>query len=448
MLSKSDNEFLTRVGPGTPMGDMLRQYWHPFLYPYEREPAGPPLRIRLLTEDLGAFRDTTGKVGLVQSNCPHRGASLFFGRNEESGLRCVYHGWKFESNGACVDMPNEPPESNFRHKIQITAYPCVEKGGMVWTYMGPLNPPPPMPNLEFLDVNDDQRFYWKRVQTSNWVQAMEGDIDQSHNSFLHTWLNPSNDNSARSRITQIRALDTHPVFEVVDTDYGVCIAARRDSSEENWYIRVTQFLLPNHTMTGPYGENPMRTWRGWVPIDDENTLVHGVNFHPLRPLVDSERGGGSRRAAAANGYRVRGNVFYVEPEDRAPATSRPFGAWYPIDSIENDLRIDREVQKTLTFSGIPVFWAQDGGTQLSMGKIFDRSKEHLGTTDLGIIATRRALMRAARNLRERGVTPPGVENPDMYQVRGAAMEIKRGSSWFEASQELRKVIPGVNQAGV
>jgi len=436
------------------MGDLLRQYWHPFLYPWELEPDGPPLRIRLLGEDLVAFRDTAGQVGLVQNNCPHRGASLFFGRNEEGGLRCVYHGWKYDATGACVDMPNEPPESSaiapshFKHKIHISAYPCLERGGMVWTYMGPLNPPPPMPGLEFLDLNDNQRFYWKRVQTSNWVQAMEGDIDQSHNSFLHTWLNPGNDTTFRSRITQIRARDTHPVFEVVDTDYGVCVAARRNAEEDTWYIRITQFLLPNHTMTGPYGENPMRPWRCWVPIDDENTLVLGANFHPLRPLKENERGGGSRRAAGPGGYRVRGNVFYVEPEDRAPATSKPFGAWYPLDSLENDLRIDREVQKTLTFSGIPVFWAQDGGTQLSMGKIFDRTKEHLGTTDLGIIATRRSLIRAARALRERGITPPGVADPEMYKVRAAALEIKKGTPWFETSEELRKVIPGVNQAAV
>ena len=446
MLSKTDNEYMTRVGPGTPMGDLLRQYWHPFLYPWELAPDGPPLRVRLLGEDLIVFKDSNGTYGLIGNNCPHRGASLFFGRNEEAGLRCVYHGWKFDVTGACVDMPNEPPESNFKHKIHQTAYPCVEKGGMVWTYMGAQTPPPPLPALEFLDLQDDQRFYWKRVQTCNWVQAMEGDIDQSHNSFLHTWLNPAIDTSFRSRITQIRARDTHPVFEVVDTDYGVCVAARREAEEDTWYVRITQFMLPNHTLTGPYGENPMRTWRGWVPIDDENVLVLGVNFHPLRRLNDNERGGNFR--AGPGGYRVRGNVFYVEPEDRAPATSKPFGAWYPLDSLENDLRVDRQVQKTLTFSGIPVFWAQDGGTQLTMGKIFDRSKEHLGTTDLGIIATRRALIRSARALKERGVTPPGVTAPQMYQVRAAALEIKRGTPWFEASEDLRKVVPGVNQAAV
>jgi phthalate 4,5-dioxygenase oxygenase subunit len=169
VLSRESNELLTRVGAGTPMGELLRQYWHPFLYPYELSPNGAPLRVRLLGEDLVAFRSTSGEIGLVQDNCPHRGASLFFGRNEEQGIRCVYHGWKFDVSGDCVDMPNEPPESNFKNKVHLVAYPCVERGGMVWTYMGPERPTPPLPDLEFLDVNDDQRFYWKRVQTCNWV---------------------------------------------------------------------------------------------------------------------------------------------------------------------------------------------------------------------------------------------------------------------------------------
>ena len=181
--------------------------------------------------------------------------------------------------------------------------------------------------------------------------------------------------------------------------------------------------------------------------DDTNTLVLGVTFHPMRALTERERGGGANRLAT-EGYRVRGNVFYLEPEDRAPATSQAFGAWYPVDSLENDLRIDRHIQKTLTYSGIPVFWAQDGGTQLTMGKVYDRTKEHLGTTDLGIINTRRKLLNAARALRREGATPPGVHNPEWYDVRAAAVEIPRDLSWFEATEHDRRVLAGVNQAGV
>jgi hypothetical protein len=195
-------------------------------------------------------------------------------------------------------------------------------------------------------------------------------------------------------------------------------------------------------MTGPYGENPTRGWRAWVPIDDENTLVIGTNYHPLDPLPERTL------RPARDGYRIRGSVFFVEPEDRAPATTGPFGAWHTIDSLENDLRIDREVQKNLTFSGIPVFWAQDGGTQLTMGKIFDRTREHLGTTDRGIVAARRRLITAAKALQESGTRPPGVENPGIYNIRAAAVELPRDAEWFEATEEHRKVIPGVNQAGV
>src|SRR5690349_1848681 len=146
MLNREENEILCRVGPGTPMGEVFRRFWMPALLPWELpDPDSPPVRFRLLGEDLVAFRDTTGKVGVVAENCPHRGASLFFGRNEEEGLRCVYHGWKFDAAGNCVDMPNEPAESDFRHKVKAVAYPCRERNGIVWTYMGTRSDPPPLP---------------------------------------------------------------------------------------------------------------------------------------------------------------------------------------------------------------------------------------------------------------------------------------------------------------
>ncbi|MEK7214971.1 MAG: Rieske 2Fe-2S domain-containing protein, partial [Chloroflexota bacterium] len=159
MLSKADNELLTRVGPGTAMGDTLRQYWMPALLSTELpDPDGAPLRLRLLGENLVAFRDSSGRVGLVADNCPHRGASLFFGRNEEHGLRCVYHGWKFDLTGACLDMPNEPAESNFKSKVRLTSYPCQERNGLVWAYLGPQAPPPALPALEWNLVPGNQYY--------------------------------------------------------------------------------------------------------------------------------------------------------------------------------------------------------------------------------------------------------------------------------------------------
>src|SRR6516165_7831173 len=184
MLSREENEYLCRVGPGTPMGTLLRRFWMPALIATELpEPDCPPIRLRLLGEDLIAFRDTAGRVGLIQNHCPHRGASLFFGRNEEAGLRCVYHGWKFDTSGACVDMPNEPAESDFRTKVRAVAYPTQERGGIVWAYMGPRSVPPLLPDLEANMVSDSN--VTVTSQPANWMQILEGHIDTLHAGFLH-----------------------------------------------------------------------------------------------------------------------------------------------------------------------------------------------------------------------------------------------------------------------
>src|SRR5690242_6730767 len=176
MLTREENDNLCRVGPGTLMGTLMREYWVPAALSSELPtPDSDPLRMMLLGEKLIAFRDTNGKVGIIQNNCPHRGASLFFGRNEEAGIRCVYHGWKFDVDGNCVDMPNEPAESDFRTKVRATAYPTQERGGIVWAYMGSRATPPPLP--EWLPNLEPDCQVWVRLQQSNWLQALEGDID-------------------------------------------------------------------------------------------------------------------------------------------------------------------------------------------------------------------------------------------------------------------------------
>src|SRR5712671_5582604 len=184
MLKQEDNELITRCGPGTPMGSLMREYWVPAMLSSELpHPDSDPVRVLLLNEQLIAFRDSNGKVGLLANNCPHRGASLFFGRNEEAGMRCVYHGWKFAVDGTCIDMPNEPAESDFRTRVRATAYPCRERGGIIWTYMGPPAQQPELPDLEWALVPEDQRYLSKRLQETNYAQAMEGGIDSSHVSF-------------------------------------------------------------------------------------------------------------------------------------------------------------------------------------------------------------------------------------------------------------------------
>ena len=439
MLSAQENEIVTRVGRGTPMGELLRQFWIPFLFTWELEADGAPERVRLLGEDLVAFRDTSGRAGLIGERCPHRRASLYFGRNEEGGLRCIYHGWKYDVSGQCVDMPSEPPESNFKDKIVDRSYPCVEQGGIVWTYMGPRDDPPPLPDLEWMSLPAAHLIASKRVQYSNWVQGMEGDIDQSHVSFVHSRLHLDDGGGAPGRsgvVDQIRKADTHPRFEVLDTDYGVLIGAGRNAPDGMKYWRITQHMMPFHTITGPYGENPIRNWRAWVPIDDTNLLVIGLNFHPLRPLTEDER----------ERFTHRAGVWTIAPEMRAPRTSAPFGAWRPIPSLENDFFQDRQAQRDRTFSGISEFWAQDAAPQLSMGEICDRTEEHLGTSDLAIIAVRKRLLNEALALAERGEAPAEIEKPEVYQVRADALLIPAEQSWLEASERRRKVLAGDNPA--
>ncbi len=186
MLSTQENDILCRVGPGTPTGNLMRQYWLPALQAKELpSPDCAPLRLRLLGENLIAFRTTSGAVGLMQNSCPHRGASMFFGRNEEEGLRCVYHGWKFDVEGNCVDMPSEPAESNFRTKVHATAYPCIERNGVIWTYMGTRETPPELPMFEANMMANGEMTVQNVFRECNWMQALEGDIDTSHLSFLH-----------------------------------------------------------------------------------------------------------------------------------------------------------------------------------------------------------------------------------------------------------------------
>ncbi|MBV8087096.1 MAG: Rieske 2Fe-2S domain-containing protein [Chloroflexi bacterium] len=439
MLGTEDNELLTHVGRGTPMGALQRHYWQPALLSSELpRPDGPALRVRLLGEDLVAFRDTSGRVGLLAANCSHRGAPLCYARNEEDGLRCVYHGWKYDVEGRCVDMPNEPPASNFKDKVQHRAYPCVERGGVIWTYMGDARPLPELPDFEWLDLPPEQRFMSKRMQYCNWVQALEGEIDQSHVSFAHRRLDGRGKSDVRSKVDSIRAADTHPRFEVLDTDYGVVIGAGRQADAGTSYWRITQFVMPFWAMTGPYGENPTRHTRAWMAMDDHATMMFSVTFHPLRPLNDQE----------LEKMHAGGGAGYVGDDKFLPPTAEPGGAWRPKAGRENDYFWSQDVQRVRFFSGFEDFWAQDAAMQEGMGPIYERSQEHLGTSDLGIIRVRQRLLNAAKALRDHGATPPAAMQPELYRVRGAAVLLPDGEPWFEASAEQRRVIAGVNQAGV
>src|SRR5258708_1854522 len=259
MLSRENTELLCHVGAGTVMGDMMRQYWLPCVYSWELTPDGDPVRVRMLGEDLIAWRDSNGTPSFVANNCPHRGASLFFGRNEEAGLRCVYHGWKFDTSGACIDMPNhhfgmasEPAESDFNAKVKATAYPTQERGGIVWAYLGPEPDPPRAPELEFTHVPDSHRLVTKRIQYCNFLQNVEGEVDSSHVSFLHSKGGGAAASAGiqdlRSTLPEHMGRDRSPRVFVVPTEDGLVIGARRDAASDRYYSRITQVLSPSLTM--------------------------------------------------------------------------------------------------------------------------------------------------------------------------------------------------------
>jgi phthalate 4,5-dioxygenase len=421
MLSQQDNDILCRVGPGTPMGELMRQYWLPAMRSDEvPAPDCPPLRIKLLGEELIGFRTTSGAVGLVQNSCPHRGASLFFGRNEEGGLRCVYHGWKFDVSGACVDMPSEPAESNFKSKVHARAYPCVERQGLVWTYMGPREVPPPLPDFEANMLEGS------RVTTSlrdcNWMQALEGDIDTVHFMFLH-FGHLKLEDTYEGGFYNIQVKNRAAGYSVVDTEFGACYGAYRPAEDDTYYWRVANFLFPFYTQVPPGTLAVKRHFRAWVPMDDEHTMF-------FQGLTRSEPVDDDPEAQKRSFKRV---------DERLPDTTGWYGRSRPTAQAENDYLLDREMQKSgESFTGLPSIFLEDQAITESMGTIYDRTREHLGTSDSMVIRVRRALIRAALNLRDYSVTPPGVDNPEVYAQRSGGVILPRNVDWYEATREWRK----------
>ena len=432
MLTKKDNDTVCRVGPDTPMGTLMRQYWVPALLSKELPSLdSDPVRVMLLGEKLIAFRDSTGRVGLIQNHCPHRGASLFFGRNEEGGLRCVYHGWKFSFDGSCVDMPNEPAESDFRNKVIATAYPTQERGGIVWAYMGPRKEPPPLPNLEANMLPDGQGVVQAVLRECNWLQALEGDVGTSHLGFLH--------HGAKSP-TQYRAgtfayyavQDRAPRYQVVDTEYGAMYAAYRPAGDGQDYWRYAQFLFPFYVMI-PSGVMGLQIWtRAWVPIDDEHVMfysMHHANTFTQRGLPPRAADSAPTPEAAALAIPMR----------MQPNTTDWFGRFRLVQNADNDYLIDRGKQRRREdYTGIPGIHQQDQAVTESMGAIYDRELEHLGSSDVMLIRVRRRLLAAAVALGRESVTPPGVDYPEVYAVRGGGVFLPSGADWLQATAELRK----------
>ena len=422
-MTPADNELLTRVGPATPMGRLLRCYWLPLMEsPDVGPPEGPPQRVRLLGESLVAFRDSAGRVGLLEERCPHRGASLYFGRNEEGGVRCVYHGWKFGGDGTCLDLPTEPAGSPLERGVRARAYECREVNGVVWAYLGPRSDPPPLPELGWALVPPTHRGSLKYQRECNWVQALEGDVDTAHLGFLHARFRSDGRREVSfhegDRLRDEATRDTRPVLHVLDTPAGVRIGARRDRGEGSRYWRVTRFLMPFYTSVPSIGTQ--RRAKAWVPIDDERTMVWEPNWNPSAPLSDEERLVEKARVPASG----------MRPDD-----GTGYGRGRFVASRENDYLIDRSRQRASNYSGLeespPL---QDAAVQESMGKIADRSRERLGSSDAGILRVRARLLDAALKLERDGIEPPGVVDPAAYRRYGSQFVLPEGSDWLGAAE--------------
>ena len=431
MLTHEDNELLVRVGPQAPMGRLMRLYWIPFLLSRDVPADGQPYRVRLLGEDLVAFRDSAGRAGLVDQACPHRGAPMVFGRNEHGGLRCVYHGWKFGVDGRCHEMPAEPANTPMVNKVRIKAYPVQERNGVLWAYMGPDAEPPPLPSLEWNMVPEENVALSVRVQECNWLQALEGEIDSAHAAILHGRVD------AGGSINQWKqAADLAPRFEVVQHDAGVSIAARRKLGEDRNYIRTNQFLMPFWTLVPPFSQFPDLSGHAWVPIDDEHTLCIMFSYHPAKTYYEKTR----QLYKDGHNGRETGHASDHSYEKR-PVTS-PYHTYWSRFNRGNAYGFDYQLQVDKFNSGLPGLWIQDAACQSGVAPIYDRTKENLGISDSGVARTRRMLLDAVKKLERDGLRPVSAGAPDKFLLRAISITIPAGADWMDAGREFMRAEPG------
>ncbi len=398
-MRDADSADLVHVGPGTVMGGLMRQYWLPALLSRELVADGDPVRLMLLGERLIAFRDSAGRVGIMDHRCPHRCASLFLGRNEEGGIRCVYHGWKFDVEGRCTDMPNVPPEDDFKHKVRAKAYPTTERNGLVWIYMGDRAEPPPLPLIEANLVPDAE--IWCLQRDCNWLQALEGDIDTSHVGFLHLGgLQP--DDLPAGHPMRPALLNRAPRYEVSATDWGTMYGGWRPHEDGGTAWRVAHFMFPFWTQTPNIRFATRAIARAWVPMDDEHSMLFDLS-------CGSDEGNPAYASTRPDGTPLFDRFEY------APRSSDWFGRWRCRDGARNDWGLDREAQRSgRHYSGIANITMQDQAITESMGPISDHGFEHLGPSDRMITRTRRRLLTAARAWRDQQALPPGVDQPEVF----------------------------------
>lgn len=373
MVSREQNELLTRVGPGSPCGEMIRRYWQPAALSDELPPGGAPLPLRLLGEDLVLLRDETGQPGLLGLHCAHRGADLSYGRLEDGGLRCIYHGWLYDRAGRCLEQPGEPAGSTFHERIRQKAYPCAEVGGLILAYLGP-GSPPLVPAYEFLHARPEMSFATKLFQDCNFLQGNEGNLDPQHTPFLHRLYGLDDDSH-----TYFSSSGTFPSLEVEDTAFGFRMCRTRSIDPDTDYIILTYFVLPNFAAFSGVPNGYSVNWH--VPIDDTHHWKYSIQFGreiPVNPTIIE-----GRRTGVTADYRPKRNKA-------------------------NRYLQSREELKTFGFAGLgSSFYDHDTCATEGEGPILDRTQEHLGFTDRGVIAMRSHMLGAIKDV-QKGLDPPGV----------------------------------------
>jgi len=408
MVSIEENARLTLVGADKPMGKLMRSYWLPALLSWElAEPDGTPVRVRLLGERLIAFRATDGSIGLLDEFCPHRRASLFLGRNEENGIRCVYHGWKFDSAGQCIHQMNEPKQ--FGDRLRMKAYPTMEIGGVIWAYLGNPSKMPPPPKYDWTQLPAENRTVTKVVQESNWLQALEGGIDTSHFAILHRALK-DNPRQEGLKPASTAVGSGAPRLELDVTDYGYRYFGIRAHGTDSVYVRGYHFVMPFTQLRPPGPGHKQVHGHYWVPMDDYNTMVW--NFY-------GSYDGDSLTEEDEEAIGGRGNNYGSHVDIN--------NGFRSIRNRTNDWMIDRDVQKTDTFTGIDGINQQDRAVQESMDRIVDRSLEHLGPADRAVASARRLLLDATYAI-ERDESPQGIDT-NYYRLRPAEGLFQHDDDW-------------------
>jgi phthalate 4,5-dioxygenase len=430
MTTARENELLTRVGPGTPMGALMRQYWVPVALSEEVKPGGDPLRVMALGEPLVAFRNKQGTVGVLEHRCAHRNASLFFGRNEEDGIRCIYHGWKFAPDGQCIEMPNVPRHQDMKDKVRLTAYKVTERYGVIWLYMGERAVPPPFPDFELNDLKPDEISVQVIQQEYNWLQGLENDLDTSHFGFLHLGgVDPEELNPGDTMY--YLAADRAPQFHLEETPLGLMYGAYRPADEVNTHWRLAQLIVPFWVIPPAAMLADQIMIKGYIPMDDTHTLVITIARQAIRTPAKTRAGGPIPGLGlvpnAKNEYR--------------PNTTDWFGRWRLVNNAENDWLIDREAQRNgHVFSGISGLNVQDTAVGGMLGLISDRTHEHLTQSDIMIVRARRKLLHLIDRLaKDKSAELPGVDDPGVYRAHRAGNFVApAGKPFREAYGDMMK----------